>query len=387
MSQPQRGKTTLGFFSFLILAGSFSIPVFSSAELIMDSADSLSVSKASAFERVKNGYFQDGLNAGEGALKTAEDRYGKTHSAIVPYLMDLATIDRYLALYSQAESNLKWALALQERNLGAGNNALAEPLEQLAALYLEEGRFEEARFYGEKAYALIQKKYSAASQNQASYMTLLAAIFVNLYRLDEAKDRLTQSLQLQEGNPKSDPSQVLQTLKDIAKICLLDHHPEESLTALRKSLEKAKASFPADSIQVADALEQLADGYRSQKKADKAGPLYASALPIYQRFVGVYFGYSTLDYVLKLAKAYEAAGKYAEADDLLGKSLQTLKETFGTNHPRLALGLMDKAEAEKALGKAKEAREHLRTALVILKTYFPDQHPLVKKAQKQLDQL
>jgi tetratricopeptide (TPR) repeat protein len=149
-------------------------------------------------------------------------------------------------------------------------------------------------------------------------------------------------------------------------------------------LDISKKSDADDSVQRADAMELLGDFYQSQKQDEKSATLFKSALPIYQRFVGVYFGYSTLDYVRKLAKAYESLGKNKEAEDLLQKSQQTLKETFGPSHPRVALGLLDLAQVEEALGQKSLAQEELKEALAMAQSFFGDTHPLVIKIQKQL---
>jgi tetratricopeptide (TPR) repeat protein len=379
-SPPNQALRTWAFLALLLFTGTLSY-----AEQIIDTEDPLTVAQTTAYARLKSGYFPDALSAGQAALKMAEDRYGPTHPNIVPFLVDLATIDRYMARYADAETALKWGLAIQEKSFGPDDPQIAGTLCQLAALYADWGRWEDAEYFGKKSLSMLEAKDTSPftgliqALNQEGYLELERGNGA------QAQELLEKSLQLQERDPKADPSGIIQTLQSLSRACLFNKRFSEAKNSLDKIMDITKNHFAANSVQQADAFENLGDFYQSQNQADKAKNLFETALPIYQRFVGVYFGYSSLDYVRKLAKADESLGKNKEAEDLLQKNLQALKEVFGTSHPRVALGLVDLAEVEEALGQPSQAQEELKKALVMAQSFFGNSHPLVVKIQKQLN--
>ena len=311
----------------------------------MDIEDPLNVSKNTAFERYKNGYFSDALSAEKNALKLAEDRYGPTHVELVPFLIDLATIDRTMARYADAESSLKWALALQEKDFGADDPKLADTLAQLTSLYTDWGNWLAAYYFGTECLTILQKHKSTSTEDLTQAWNNLGIIDMESGNINEAKNSfLNQSLAVQEIDSKLNPSNLILTLNLLSKAYQVDKADSKAQSCLQRVLDISKKYFADNSIQVADAMENLGNFYQSQNQADQAKNLLEGALPIYQSFVGVYFGYRALDDVHKLAKAYKSVGKNKEAEDLLQKSLQTLKEVFGPSHPRVALGLLDLAQ-------------------------------------------
>ena len=260
-------------------------------------------------------------------------------------------------------------------------------LGQLAALYCDWGRFEDADYFGEKSLSIFRKQGAPAAGRISGLLALLATIQWGLGNGIVERDLLRESLQLEQKDLNTDPQVLIRTLHSLARACLLIKGNNESQSLLQKAMDIADEKFPPDSVQRADCLEDMADLFISQGKTDQARPLYEKALPIYQRFVGVYFGYSSLDYLKKLAKAYESVGKFKEAQNLFEKALPTLKENFGDSHPRVVVGLLDLAAADKALGQTKEAKECAKEALDILKKVFPAGHPLVKEAKNLSDKI
>jgi tetratricopeptide (TPR) repeat protein len=379
-SPPNQALLTGSLLALFLFAGNLSY-----AEQIIDTEDPLTVSQTTTYERLKNGYFPDALSAGENALKIAEDRYGPTHPDIVPFLIDLATIHRYMARYADAETSLKWALAIQEKSFGPDDNPqTAGTLCQLAALYTDWGRWDDAEYFGKRAITLLEAKDTPPFTKLIQALNQQGYFELEMGNGDQAQELLKKSLQLQEKDLKADPAGMIQTLHALSQAYLLSKRFSDSKNALDKIMDITNKNFASNSVQQADALESLGHFYQSQNQTDKAKSLFEAALPIYQRFVGVYFGYSSLDYVRKLAKADESLGKNKEAEDLLQKSLQTLKEVFGDSHPRVALGLVDLAQVEEALGQKALAQEELKEALVIAQSFFGNSHPLVIKIQKQL---
>lgn len=374
---------SLGFNASFILfsALAFLPPGYSGSEQIMDSADTLVVAERSAFDRVKNGYFPDALSAEQNALQTMENRLGPTHPGLVPVLTDLATIDRYLARYAEAEAALQWALALREKALGSGDPRVGETCGQLAALYDDWGKWEDAEFWGKKALASLEKQPGVAGPILCETLNRLGRIELNRGQAGQARAFFEKSLQLQE---KGGAASRIETLDFLARIDGMEKRFSDAESRLREAGEVAAKSFTDRSVEAADGIERLADFYRSQGRLEKARPLYQSALKIYQGFVGTYFGYSNLPYLQRLARAYQSVGDDKSALDLLEKGLKVTRDTFGPGHPHTAVALLRLGAVEKKLGEDKAAEGHFKEALALLKSFFPEGHPLVRRAETLL---
>lgn len=391
-------------------------PLF--AEQRLDSEDQLSVDRFTARERVKSGYIMDALKAEQDALQVQEYRDGPIHPSLALILDDLSTLDRYLARYAEAESRLKWALAIQEKAFGPNNNLVAQSQYQLASLYLDWGHWGEADFYENRVLLTLEYNQSHASilntwlpnfirfvktlapkqaprqqaQNQAENSSLplwqayslMGQIQMGLQSNKESLSYLQKSLEAEQKDPGRTPAGHINLLELMAENYLLLQQPSDAQSCLEEVLNTAKTSFKANSIEVADAMERLGVFYRSQKLEDKAKPLLSFARNIYRGCVGTYFGYSSIPYVQKLAKADESLGQFNEALDLLQKNIQSAREAFGANHPRVAVGLMDLANAEKALGQDAIAQKNFKQALKIAQSFYGEDFPLVLKIQKQI---
>jgi tetratricopeptide (TPR) repeat protein len=359
---------------------------YSFCEQTMDSADALSSAEYTASDRLKTGHYQEALQAERSALKIAQDRLGPTHPSLVPILENLATLDRYLALYPEAESHLQWALAIHEKSFGMEDPQLAPTLTQLASLYFDWGHWADAEFFQKKAVAILRdsgKKQETSPEFQPA-LELLGKIELQLQKKDEALSILKENLGMVEKDSFSPPARLVRAWDLLAQAYQASSKASDEQACLEKALQAARGEFKPNAIEVADAMKKLADFDRSNNRVQDAESLYESALKINQGYVGSYFGYSSLSNVQKLAKLDESVGQWKEAEDLLQKALQASKETFGPNHPRVAVALLDLAEAQEGLGQKDAAHENLKQALEMAKSFYPDDYPLVTRIQKEL---
>ncbi len=362
----------------LVLFSFFPFPL--KAEHTLDVTDPLVVARNQAFIGVKNGGFMDALSIEERALKMAQDEWGPTHPSLAPILTDLATIDRYLDRYSDAEASLNWALALRLKAFGPEDPLVAESLGQLASLYADWGRWVDAEYYASRARILLEKNNNAASTAFVQILNALGEIDFAQGKTAQSETWLKESLKVQDQNPISDKNKYIQTLNALSEVYKLEKNMPDTQSCLEKGLETAQKAFPADSMEVGDATENLGIFFQSQNKPQSADPLLASALKIYQHFVGDYYGFSTLPYVSQLAKAYSFTGNNKQALDLFTNCLKIRQDAYGEKSVQAALTLMDLARVEKKLGADSISKQDSMDALTILKGYFTDQHPLVKEA-------
>jgi len=330
---------------------------------MMDTTDALLAQKSSAYARAEMGLFKEALVSAETAVQTAQDRFGTTHPSVCPYLLNLATLQRTMARYQEAEGTLRWALALREKAYGPKHASVREVQGHLAALYDDLGRWEEADHFGQMAPDPLRS----------------SRISLGLGKPAQAEKTLTGFL---KGADKgTDPAKVLDGWSLLAKAQWVQKRPLEAGKSLQKVLSLAKEAFPGRSMEVGLALEDLGDLYRSMKQDEKAKSSYEEGLSILKLFVGVNFEYSALVPLENLSRAYQAMGQQAQAKDLLEKALATCRQVYDPAHPRIGTLLLSLARSEKALGAGPQALRHAKEALGIFQTHFTQGHPLVLQAR------
>jgi tetratricopeptide (TPR) repeat protein len=330
---------------------------------MMDTTDTLLAQKSSAYARAEMGLFREALVSAEAAVQTAQDRFGTTHPSVCPYLLNLASLQRTMARYQEAEGTLRWALALREKAFGPKHASVREVQGHLAALYDDLGRWEEADYFRGKAPDALRS----------------SRISMGLGKPAQAEKAVTDFL---KGTDKgSDPARVLDGWSLLAKAQWAQKKAAESEKSLQKALGFAKEAFPGRSMEVGLALEDLGDLYRSMKQDGKAKSSYEEGLSILRLFVGVNFEYSALVPLENLSRAYQATGEHAQAKDLLEKALATCRQTYDPGHPRIGTLLLSLARSEKALGAGPQALRHSKEALGIFQSHFTQRHPLVLQAQ------
>lgn len=358
------------------------VPAGARAEQQMDSLDKLTVSRSSALARARDGYFPSALSAEENALDVMENRYGKTHPALVPILIDLASIHRHMGNYSQAEVKLKWGLALREKALGPEDPLIAETLIHLTSLYDDWGRWTDAEYYGDRALRILDQGPAPDPRTIARLLTRLGSVKLSLKKVPEATALLERNLE--RPAKEQDPTRKIQTLDLLAKTARAKGDLPRAESFLQKALEISQKNFAHDSIELGDATWALADLYRSVKKVEKARSLFESSHAIYKRYVGVNYAYSAIPYLLRLAKTHQALGDDRSAKDLLEKALVASTESLGPKHPKTALILLELARSEIRIGEDQKAKERVSNSLSILKSYLPKGHPLLLEAETRL---
>ena len=347
----------------------------------LDSADKLYSAQFAASQRTQNGFLNEALSASKDALKTGENRFGPTHLAMVPLWTDLATLYRIMGRFGEAESALKWGLAIREKALGSENPLVGEALCHLSSLYNDWGKWSEAEFWGEKAVSLFESKGNETDLAKA--LRLLGEVELNLQNNKEAVTFLSRSLAVLEKTSTPSPQKIL-FLETLAKAYLANKQMEKAELTLLEAQAVTKKNFPADSIEAGDMNKKLGDFYFTLGQKEKSKPLFDAALKIDKGFVGVYYGYSALPYLHRLSEAYLSTGDYPSAKDLLEKALNTSRESLGNRHPLVAITLLRLARAETLGGDKKGSRDHREEALLILESLFPKNHPLILSLKTEL---
>jgi tetratricopeptide (TPR) repeat protein len=136
---------------------------------------------------------------------------------------------------------------------------------------------------------------------------------------------------------------------------------------------------------VATVLNDLARNYEEQGQYTKAEPLYERALAIREKALGLEHT-DVVESLNNVARIYFNQGQYAKAEPLCKRAL-AIDESYGPEHPRVAIGLDHLALLLNAMDRQEDAVPLMRRALEIDEKSYGTEHPEVANRLNKLAQL
>ena len=157
--------------------------------------------------------FQDLYAAGDYSAALAEaqkneaaaKRGGTNNFAYVSALNDLARAHQALGRYGEAAGMFKQVVGTLQKNLPPGDARLAQPLANLATVYLLQANPGEAERLYKQALDISTRAQGGPNQNVALLMSNIADVYKAQARYDEAEAQYKRALDMAEktGGPSS----------------------------------------------------------------------------------------------------------------------------------------------------------------------------------------
>jgi esterase/lipase superfamily enzyme/Tfp pilus assembly protein PilF len=277
-----------------------------------------------------------------------------------------AIVDLYKAgKYDEAVPLAKDFLTSIEGRYGNDSTSYAGAISVLARLYQAQGHFKDAETYVKHALAIDERELEPNHPNIAGDLSALGQIYQDLGQMDEAEPLFRRALAINEANA-AEPADVGRTLNNLAWLYQEQGRYTEAEPLITRSLsiiEKALGSKDAD---YGRSLDTLAKIYEGQGRINEAEPLYQRALVILEAALG-----SEHDSVAvsreNLGGLLKALGRLDEAEPLLKKALDAKERVFGPDHPNVANSLSQLGDLYRQEGKADEAEAEFQRALAIRK--------------------
>jgi non-specific serine/threonine protein kinase/serine/threonine-protein kinase len=241
---------------------------------------------------------------------------------------------RALGLYASADSLLRDALRVQEREFGANDTTVATTLTALGDVARARGDFTGAEAYYTRSLAIRERKFGPKSTEAGVTLSGLASV-----RLEQGRNAQAESL------------------------------------AVRVLGIDSVARGP-DDPQTARDLERLALVYWSEGRLPEAEPLMRRALAIQEKELGADHPDVTATQN-NLGVLYYTLGRYADALTAYQAALATSEKTLGPDHPDVADMLSNIGETYWKMGKFAEAEPEFRRALAIKEKTLAPGHPSI----------
>lgn len=291
-------------------------------------------------------------------------------------LLDLtATYLHDSSLYGQAELFYKRALAIESHAPGLDSEDIAASLNNLAYLYVSQGRFQEAEPLYEHALAL-KSIFGADPLEMAAALDNLAYLYVKQERYQEAGPLLLQALRIKEHMLGPSHPQTAITLDNLARFYMRLGYPQEAESLYTRALNILESALGPDHPETAASLNNLAQLYESQERYEEAEPLYKRALTIDENVLGLDH-LETAVALNNLAYLYVNQGRYEEAEPLYKRALATKERVLGENAPTIAATLGNLAHLYMRQERYQETEPLLQRILAIDEIIYGCDHPEV----------
>lgn len=232
--------------------------------------------------------------------------------------MGLAIVYRYVGRYSEAEKLLRHALDIRERHPGKDLPKLADNLDHLAILYMEQ------------------------------------------LELDRAEPLYQRVFEIREQTLGADHPDVASGLNNLGLVQWMRGEYEEAEALMSKADDILEKALGSRHIMRAWMLDNQAGVHCDQGEHDLAEPLYLEALSISEESSPAAYPFASL--LSDIAKLYRERGELSRSESFLLRALEYRESILEPDHADLADNYLDLAWVYLKEGRNDEAARFLDRA-------------------------
>ena len=272
------------------------------------------------------------------------------------------------ALYAEAESLMRRALAIDEQSLGDQHPNVARDLNNLAELLRATNRLAEAEPLMRHALAIDEQSFGHQHHNITLSLNNLAQLLQDTNRLAEAEPLMRRALAIDEQSFGNQHPKVANSLSNLAQLLQATNRPTEAEPLMRRALAIAEQSFGDQHPAVARDLNNLALLLKDTNRLAEAEPLMRRALAIDEQSFGDQHPKVAIR-LNNLAALLQATHRLAEAEPLMRRALAIDKQSFGDQHLNVAIRLNNLAQLLQDTNRLIEAERLMRQTLMIFESF------------------
>jgi tetratricopeptide (TPR) repeat protein len=237
------------------------------------------------------------------------------------------------AEYARGESLFLQALAIQEQALGPDDLVTAESVNNLAVLYMNQGRYEESEPLYRRALKIREERLGDSHREVATTLGNLAILLRQTGAYDEAERSCLRALKITEDADGPCHASTATCLNNLAALYYTQLQYAEAEPLLRRALEIDREVLGARDPGLATDLSNLAAVLTALDRGEEAEPLYIEALSIREESQGPDHA-DTAALLRNLARFRERQGRLNEAEALYQRAL-AIREKLLPDHPSL----------------------------------------------------
>jgi tetratricopeptide (TPR) repeat protein len=196
---------------------------------------------------------------------------------------------RYLrarALYAEAESCIRDALAIAERVFGPVHTVVADYADELACLCRTLDQREEAGRLHARAVSILEQILGPEHLLLASKLHNRGVFYIHTEQYAAAEAQFLRALAIHERQEKPDELLVATALTQLAGVYRMERDFERAETCCRRALETYERLLEPGHVEIATGCNNLALLYLTMGRYADADQLYARALAINEQARG-----------------------------------------------------------------------------------------------------
>jgi len=313
------------------------------------------------------------------AKKVTPEELYKKHSAAGTSAFQDGNFDQAEMEFIQALNAAEEISAPKGGSSGLKDGCLAETLNELAAVYYNQDRLEEAQEACNRSLT-IRKTLNEPIADNLNNLALIASASGDE---ENAITLAKQSLAMREKDLGPNDPDVAASLKTLAKLECRDKNFSSARDLLTRALAIDEKALGAESPTVASILQDLAMVYERQRNYGKAEKFYTRALGIRQQKLGLQHP-STADTLVALGTLNFNKRRDSEAETMFHRALDIRKKAFGEDNSRTAEVLTCLAILYDNTHRFKKAEDCYRQAFEIRQKLWGPESPRLLRSLKHL---
>jgi tetratricopeptide (TPR) repeat protein len=311
------------------------------------------------------------------AIKRQEDT---ATTDLASSLNNLAVLYREMGRYEEAEPLYKRSLAISETQLGPDHPDTGISLNNLASLYESMGHYDAAEPLYERSLAISETQLGPDHPDTGTSLNNLASLYESMGHYDAAEPLYKRSLAIRETQLGPDHPSTGTSLNNLAGLYEAMSRYDAAEPLYKRSLAIREAQLGPNHPSTGSSLNNLAELYREMGRYDAAEPLYKRSLAISEAELGPNHP-STGSSLNNLALLYREMGRYEEAEPLYKRSLSIREAQLGPEHPDTGRSLNNLALLYKSICRYSEAEPLYLRGLQVLTKSLPEGHLNIKTVE------
>ena len=298
------------------------------------------------------------------AIDLRVEASGAANLAATDGMLELATLFRDFSRYDDAEPLYRSALTIRERALGADHLDVAAVLSSAGYHYQLTGEYETAESFYRRALRLRTEQLGDDHPDVAETLNYLGQHLMYQNRHSEADAPLRRSITILRTSRGDDDLALVDPLGNRAVWLQRDGQLDEAERHLQEAITIAASQLEADHPTLTNLRAKLANLFTRQGDFDAAKALYREILTTEIRVLGEMHsevGTSTNN----LASVLRATGELEDATVLFARAADIYRASLGNDHYWVSIALSNAASIHERLGEVDQAESMIEECLRI----------------------
>ena len=269
-----------------------------------------------------------------------------------------------LGLYPEEQQQLERSVELRTRELGPENPETLDVLDDMANLYMLEGKLAKAEQLFGRNLDIRRRVLGAEHPDTLRNTTDLGVVYYEESKYPLAESLLARNLAAERRILGEDDSGALNTAHNLATVYVQEGKYGQAEPLLARVLQRKRRVLGEEHPDTLITMTELARIYELEDKYAAAEHLHASVLAIRKRTLGDNHP-DTIGSMNDLAVLYRFEGKFALAEPLQLKALKLQRRVLGEEHADTITSMNNLAVLYRFDGKYAESEALMKKVLEI----------------------